>query len=64
MELVNRFCPRSGSPVSQDSLTQYNGFTVGFCNTECRDDFAANIDERPGDKIYFDILIKERGLQN
>ncbi len=62
MEIVNRFCPRSGKPIEQDSLADYEGFTVGFCNTECRDDFAQHINERPGDKIYFDILIKERGL--
>ena len=34
---------------------------VGFCNQGCRDDFAANVDERPDDRRYFDVLIKENG---
>ena len=36
---INETCPWSGDPVSEDSLTQYRGYTVGFCNTGCRDKF-------------------------
>lgn len=56
---INKFCPRSGKPVSGDSLTDYRGYVVGFCNPHCRDDFASNIDNNPTDKHYFDIVIKE-----
>lgn len=59
---INKYCPRSGKPVEQDSLTEYRNTTVGFCNTGCRDDFAANVDECPKDRQYFDVLIKERDL--
>lgn len=59
-ECINKFCPRSGKPIAADSLTTYKGtFVVGFCNTGCRDDFAENVDERPNDRQYFDVLIKE-----
>lgn len=61
---INQFCPRSGKPVVADSLTTYRGLVVGFCNQGCRDDFAANVDERPDDRRYFDVLIKENGLES
>ena len=35
----NQTCPWSGDPVRADSLTQYDGRVVGFCNTGCRDRF-------------------------
>ncbi|BBN82240.1 hypothetical protein PA25_22250 [Pseudoalteromonas sp. A25] len=60
--VINQFCPRSGKPVELDSLTHYRGLTVGFCNPRCRDDFATNINDRPHDSQYFDVLIKERRL--
>ena len=56
---INKFCPRSGKIVEVDSLSLYRGFTVGFCNPGCRDDFAGNINVRPNDTNYFDVLIKE-----
>lgn len=59
MNAINRFCPRSGDPVKQDSLTAYRNHVVGFCNPGCRDDFAANVDERTADTAYFDAAIKE-----
>lgn len=59
---INKFCPRSGKPVSSDSLTIYRGFTVGFCNFGCRDDFAKNIDKNPKDSNYFDVVIKENTI--
>ena len=59
---INRFCPRSGRPVVADSLTAYRGLIVGFCNTRCRDDFAANTSQRPLDTRYFDALICELEL--
>jgi hypothetical protein len=40
-DCVNAVCPWSGDPVSADSLTLYRGKVVGFCNTGCRDKFAA-----------------------
>lgn len=61
-EVINKYCPRSGKPIAEDSLTEYRGFTVGFCNQGCRDDFAKNIEERPVDSTYFDVLIKEHDL--
>ena len=38
-DCVNQTCPWSGKPVSADSLTQYKGAVVGFCNPGCRDKF-------------------------
>ena len=38
-DCVNQSCPNSGKPVSIDSLTLYNGYVVGFCNKDCRDEF-------------------------
>lgn len=35
----NERCPWSGDAVSADSLTTYQGHTVGFCNPGCRDKF-------------------------
>jgi len=40
-DCVNDVCPWSGEPVSEDSLTQYRGEVVGFCNPGCRDKFDA-----------------------
>lgn len=57
---LNRVCPRSGKPVSPDSLTTYRGHVVGFCNPHCRDDFAAHVAERPEDRAFFDRLLEER----
>lgn len=61
---VNRFCPRSGKPVQPDSLTIYRGHTVGFCNPGCRNEFAANPEQCPRDRAYFDTLLKEYALQD
>ena len=38
-DCVNETCPWSGKPVSADSLTNYRGRVVGFCNPGCRDKF-------------------------
>lgn len=57
---LNRFCPNSGRPVAEDSLTEYRGFVVGFCNPGCRDDFALDPKSASPAKTYFDVLIKER----
>ena len=62
MIAINQYCPHSGKPIAADSLTQHRGFTVGFCNPGCRDDFAAQPENFPGDLGYFDALIKEHGL--
>ncbi len=60
---LNKYCPRSGKPIVEDSLTTYRGQTVGFCNPGCRDDFAASPEKCPVDRHYFDTLIKELGLE-
>ena len=60
---INKYCPRSGKPVVETSLTEYRGFVVGFCNPGCRDDFAAHIEANPSDSRYFDALIKELELE-
>lgn len=39
VDCINETCPWSGEPVQADSLTEYNGYVVGFCNTGCRDKF-------------------------
>ncbi len=41
-ECLNEMCPFSGKPVAADSLTQFEGRVVGFCNPGCRDTFAAD----------------------
>lgn len=38
-DCINETCPWSGDPVQADSLTEYNGHVVGFCNPRCRDKF-------------------------
>ena len=38
-DCVNEVCPWSGEPVQADSLTQYRGKVVGFCNPGCRNKF-------------------------
>lgn len=40
---VNQICPWSGDPVSAEALTTYRGHVVGFCNSGCRDRFAAAV---------------------
>ena len=59
---INKYCPRSGKPVADDSLTTYRGHVVGFCNQGCRDNFASDIDKHTSDKTYFDTVIKENDL--
>ena len=54
---INENCPRSGRPVSPDSLTDYRGKIVGFCNPGCRDDFEKNPEAYPEDRAFFDKLI-------
>ena len=38
-DCINETCPWSGKPVRPDSLTEYKGQVVGFCNPGCRDKF-------------------------
>ncbi|PMJ92660.1 YHS domain-containing protein [Vibrio sp. 10N.261.55.A7] len=61
-QAINKFCPRSGKKIEADSLAEYKGFTVGFCNPGCRDDFTEHVKERPNDTLYFDSIIKEQEL--
>ena len=42
-DAVNDTCPWSGKAVVADALTLYNGAVVGFCDSGCRDKFAAAI---------------------
>lgn len=58
-ECINPVCPFSGKPVEVSSLTTYDGHTVGFCNPDCRDKFAAAPDDFPDAKAFFDNLIAE-----
>ena len=39
--VLNSHCPWSKKKVSTDSLTNYLGVQVGFCNQDCRDMFAS-----------------------
>lgn len=57
---INRYCPRSGKPVSYNALTTYQGYCVGFCNPGCRDDFQQDPLKCVSDRAYFDVLIKEK----
>lgn len=59
---INKFCPRSGEVVNDDSLTEYKGHLVGFCNPGCRDDFASDMANNQSDTDYFDVIIKEKEL--
>ena len=38
-DCINDTCPWSGDPVREDSLIEYDGEVVGFCNPDCRDKF-------------------------
>ncbi len=38
-DCIRETCPWSDKPVQSDSLTEYDGRVVGFCNTGCRDKF-------------------------
>ncbi|MEM6532958.1 MAG: GNAT family N-acetyltransferase [Myxococcota bacterium] len=51
----NTHCPWSGKPISNDSLTEFEGRTVGFCNPECRDKFEQAV-------AHFRVAAKERRL--
>ncbi len=42
-DVINETCPWSGKPVAADSLTDYRGEVVGFCNPGCRDKFETAI---------------------
>jgi len=57
---LNKFCPNSGKPIKEDSLIDYRGEIVGFCNPHCRDEFAKNKEAKSIAKKYFDTLIKEK----
>ena len=39
VDCINEACPWSSKPVQADSLTEYDGQVVGFCDTGCRDKF-------------------------
>ncbi len=61
---VNVRCPRSGGVVAPDSICDYNGHRVGFCNTGCRDSFAADPSAHLMDCLYFDRLIARQTAGN
>ena len=42
-DCINETCPWSGKPVQADSLTEYDGHVVGFCNPGCRDQFESAV---------------------
>ncbi len=60
----NRHCPRSGKPVAADSIVDYRGYQVGFCNTGCSSDFAADPAVHPMDRLYFDTLIARHSARS
>jgi hypothetical protein len=41
---INTHCPWSQKEVSEDSMTTYKTFVVGFCNPQCRDTFALAVE--------------------
>ncbi len=57
---INNVCPRSGKPIVADALTTYRGHVIGFCNAGCRDDFAANVEQRPQDRAFFDKIMSQK----
>ena len=50
---LNTHCPWSGKPVRADSLAEYCGHIVGFCNSGCRDRFEQAVN-------LFEALLAER----
>ena len=42
-DCINETCLSSGKPVQADSLTEYDGHVVGFCNPGCRDKFESGV---------------------
>ena len=42
-DCINTDCPWSGKPVRQDSLTEYKGRVVGFCNPGCKEKFESAV---------------------
>ncbi|MCH9705310.1 MAG: L-aspartate oxidase [Proteobacteria bacterium] len=42
-QAINEGCPFSNRMIVAGSTTTYNGSIVGFCNPQCRDDFAATV---------------------
>ena len=38
-DCINKNCPWSGDPVQADSLTEFEGHVVGFCNPGCLEKF-------------------------
>ncbi len=55
-DAVNETCPWSGKPIAADSLTEYRGAVVGFCNPGCRDKFAKAVD-------HFEMALLARPAQ-
>ena len=49
-DCINETCPWSGKPVQADSLTEYDGHVVGFCNPGCRDQFESAVRHFEGAK--------------
>jgi len=42
-DCINETCPWSGKPVQADSLTEFQGHVVGFCNPGCLEKFECAI---------------------
>ena len=40
-QAINSVCPFSGRPITANSLADFAGQIIGFCNPQCRDDFMA-----------------------
>ena len=52
-DCINSNCPWSNKIVTKESLTLFNGNIVGFCNSGCRDKFAADPSKYPDIVQFF-----------
>lgn len=43
----NMICPNSGKPVKPDTIAEYQGQFIGFCNQGCRDHFQNHPEDHP-----------------
>jgi hypothetical protein len=62
-DAVNATCPWSGKPIAADSLTRYRDAVVGFCNTGCRDKFAAAVDHFEKAIADRDVPLLAKGIE-
>ncbi|OED38923.1 hypothetical protein AB833_18005 [Chromatiales bacterium (ex Bugula neritina AB1)] len=62
---LNRHCPRSGKMLASDSLTEYRGYQVGFCNSHCSSGFTSDPVASHLDRLYFDrLIVQQAGVRS